>query len=159
MSKISVIVRYDRDDGVIVPEYGSLTLKNRYTMMYDESVMKLLIQLDKASINLLSYILSKHGESGEFNYNRLFVDRFGEFMKENGREESYHRGTVDACMRDLKKHGVILRTYKGVYEISPKYFSKKDPKLREKRLKDMYAKAANIESMDIDDHNLEGGEE
>ena len=70
-----------------------------------------------------------------------------------GQDMNYHKQTVYNNIRTLVELGVILRIGRSDYAINPKFFYQGDPKLREKRIQDVYKLAADYKAMDIHEHN------
>ena len=136
--------------GAVHPD--KLIIKTVYVMAYIEDINKLFLKLEKAGTTLAMYIATLHGNNEEFSYHKLFVERFNQYLVENG-NEPYHRMSCDRAMRQLREYGFILKLRHGLYVVNPKFFYQGEPRLRNKLTQDLLSMAMAYEPINIKSYN------
>lgn len=131
---------------------GNLNTQIVYTMAYTKDINKLMIKLGRPTLNLMIYLSDAHGDNEDFHYSKIFIDKFHEYLKSNA-IEPYHRMTIDKSIKQLREYGFILRVYRGVYAVNPKFYYRNEPEMRTTWIKKLYERANDYQPVDINKHN------
>lgn len=130
----------------------NLNVQTVYTMAYTKDINKLFRKLGRPTLNLAFYLSDEHGDNEDFYYNKFFVEKFHKHLAEHG-IVPYHKMTIEKSLKLLKKEGFVLKVYRGVYAVNPKFYYRNDPNLRTTWIKKLYERANDYQPVDINKHN------
>jgi hypothetical protein len=112
------------------PVFQEMMVDTLYVKQYTSAVYAL-AGLNAASRDLMDYMVMKMDHDNEITSNRKLREDFAAFIsKVTGGEVQYKDNTIRTSLGVLKKKGLILTKYRGVFIVNPKFFFKKSERER-----------------------------
>lgn len=101
---------------------GYVDLEMDYFQFYNAAFSHIASLSSNCSKDFILWIMGRVDDNNRFKYSKDMLNEFNEALSKIPKPKNYAESTMNAALRELAEHHIIIRASRGEYTVNPKLF-------------------------------------